>query len=264
LAGLNLDSNRLGDGGLELLARMSERLPALRQLSLAGNDLTSSGLVTLAQSPLLQQLHSLDIRTNRGVGDAGVAALAASAHAVGLTRLTLNAVRLSDAGLEAVSRSRRFRALEHLDVGDNFEIGWTGVRCLAGSAFYKRLRSLSIGSSRMGAAGVAALIGTRPALHSLRLGVVRPEHEAGGDAQRRRQRSLLEEEIVQALAGARLPRLRKLQFIATPSMAAAQALAASPSLKKLWTLELSKGMDKAVRKFLIEHFGKNVYREVWS
>lgn len=95
LRGLNLDENRLGDAGVELLHALESRAPHLVGLHLKGNRIGDAGAVWLARWPYLGRLRVLDLQVNR-IGDVGGRALLESPHVQTLEYLALGINDLSD------------------------------------------------------------------------------------------------------------------------------------------------------------------------
>ncbi len=61
---LDLRKNKIGDQGLEAIAR-STQLKQLRKLDLRNNQITRVGLEALAKSKTLTQLEEIDLRVNK-------------------------------------------------------------------------------------------------------------------------------------------------------------------------------------------------------
>jgi uncharacterized protein (TIGR02996 family) len=136
LGTLDLESNELGDGDLEVLtcsphlgdlhtlllwcnhlsdaavrALAGSELPRLRRLDLSGNTVGDAGAEALAVSLLLKQLTLLDLTGNQ-IGDTGALALAASPHAAGLASLGLARNPITPEGLNVLRE--RFAGRVHV------------------------------------------------------------------------------------------------------------------------------------------------------
>jgi uncharacterized protein (TIGR02996 family) len=122
LEALALQTNNIGDGGVEalahseLLGRMLTRSPVL---DLSRNNIGPLGARALAESPLLEPLEVLNLDSN-SIGDAGLASLAQSPYLGKLKRLKLRENRIGDTGVRAVARSCLPRTLEFIDLHGNF------------------------------------------------------------------------------------------------------------------------------------------------
>ncbi|MBX3158703.1 MAG: TIGR02996 domain-containing protein [Deltaproteobacteria bacterium] len=99
---LNLGSNRLGDDGVEALAR-SPFFAGLRSLDLGSNRLGARGAIALATCKHLADLEQLELERN-AITDDGAAALAASPHLTRLTRLNISRDRLRAHGISALAK----------------------------------------------------------------------------------------------------------------------------------------------------------------
>ena len=114
LVELNLSGNELGSGVLDPRAF---RLPSLRSLELADNDLQAADVACLASSSALQ-LSRLDL-TGNAVGDSGVRSLTLWQAATGLRVLRLANSGIGDDGVRTLLQSALFDGLEILDLRDN-------------------------------------------------------------------------------------------------------------------------------------------------
>jgi hypothetical protein len=106
----------------------------LEALRLKGNRVGAPGARALAASPHLVEpcrLSTLDL-VGCGLGDAGVASIAAAPWAVGLRRLYLCSTDVGEEGVEAVVRSPLLSGLTLLD--------FTGNRLTDGDRFALRGR----------------------------------------------------------------------------------------------------------------------------
>ncbi|MEO1997340.1 MAG: hypothetical protein ABGZ17_18890, partial [Planctomycetaceae bacterium] len=114
LAELNLSGNDLGTGVLDPNAF---RLPCLRSLELAENDLNAADVAQLTSSPTLN-LSRLDL-TGNAVGNSGLQSLARWQAASGLHVLRLANSGIGDDGVRTLLQSSQFDGLEVLDLRDN-------------------------------------------------------------------------------------------------------------------------------------------------
>jgi len=114
LVELNLSGNDLGSG---VLNPNAFRLPSLRSLELADNDLQEVDVACLASSSALK-LSRLDL-TGNAVGDSGVQSLARWQVSAGLRVLRLANSGIGDDGVRTLLQSAQFDGLEILDLRDN-------------------------------------------------------------------------------------------------------------------------------------------------
>lgn len=122
LDAIALQGNRIGDGGVEALARselLRRVLNRSRFLKLSDNNIGLLGARALAESPSLRTVEILDL-DNNSIGDAGMASLAHSPHLENLKRLLVRENRIGDAGVRALARSGLPRTLTFLDLTGNF------------------------------------------------------------------------------------------------------------------------------------------------
>ncbi len=101
---LDLSRSFLRDRSLDLLARHEAALPALKVLRLSENRLGDAGVAALAASPLLGRLEVLGLSANH-IGDAGLTALADAETLVGVRELDLGGNVFSSAGEAAMLSS---------------------------------------------------------------------------------------------------------------------------------------------------------------
>ncbi len=222
---LDLPANALHDQDLEALADSSHFF-RLRWLNLSHNRLGPIGVRALAQSPLLAGLRFLDLTGNygseRAIGDEGARALAEPRQVQSLKTLLLGAQRIGTDGAFALGSAAALAGLEVLNLSYN-PLG-DAVEALAGSPFLRRLRWLSLRSTRPGPRGLAALADS-PLLSSLV--VLDLSMNPLGDS-------------VEALA--RSPRLTRLESLDLSACAlstgVAIALASNPALASLRYLNL--------------------------
>jgi uncharacterized protein (TIGR02996 family) len=132
----------LGNAGLaELLAKRTK----LQTLEAANNNITTSGALALADSPMLASLTKLDLWGNK-IGDKGVAALVGSPKARNLRELHLYDCKLTVSGITAIAESPHLANLRELWIAGN-KLDLKGARALAASPHLAGLISLSAGSN---------------------------------------------------------------------------------------------------------------------
>jgi uncharacterized protein (TIGR02996 family) len=152
---LDLSSCEIDDEIAEELAR-SPHLRNLRFLDLQNNHIGTAGFAALARSPVMAAVTNLILHNNRGIGDAGVAALAASEHAAELRHLSLVAVGLGIDGLRAVANSPQLGQLRYLGL-ESAPFGDEGARVLCDSPYLNRLTRLTLYNCGVGKQMTAAL-----------------------------------------------------------------------------------------------------------
>jgi uncharacterized protein (TIGR02996 family) len=124
----------------------------------AGQD---SDVSRLKHNPLLAELTSLGF--HRGLGPAGVQALAALPLLARLDKLILNENDVGDQGLRALSASPHLERLRTLELSRTSLAG-EGVIHLASAAGLPRLERLNLAGNRLGDDGVAILASTQQLL----------------------------------------------------------------------------------------------------
>ena len=131
---LDLCSNDLGNGGVNLLAR-SQFLQNIADLNLADNWLDDAGLDALARSSDLPRLCVLALNDNEEITTEGLTAMADSPFFAGLTSLDLSRDNVNELGVRAVVTSKSFARL-HLcgSPANPIGAGDTGVGLAAQSA----------------------------------------------------------------------------------------------------------------------------------
>jgi uncharacterized protein (TIGR02996 family) len=285
LQSLNLRANLLDDAGLEVLAG-APLLGRLHTLGLSHNAVSDAGVAALAASEHAAGLASLDLGDNPALGDAGVQAVAGSPHLARLTHLGLSQYRavrerssvLTEAGARALASSRFLAGLTSLDLSGQSLLGDAGARALAESHSLTRLRALTLSGCGITHLGMRSL-GAAPF--------------AGELASLDLDDNNLGNEGAEALASAAWPGLRKLSLrydaigargaialASSPGLAGlvqldlignsltdagVKALAQSPHLKRLRTLNVSLGrpgregfIGDSAREALLARFGKDV------
>src|SRR5262249_46475703 len=136
VAEVDLSDNELEDEGFSTLlrywwsgGRWLANLPRVRRLLVAGNGITSTGAIDLAETAeKMPRLTELDLAHN-ALGTPGVEALATSPHLRGLRRLNLSRNHLGPAGVEVLAASGHLTGLTRLDLSGN-GIGPRGVEAL--------------------------------------------------------------------------------------------------------------------------------------
>lgn len=117
---LSLKGNKLCDRAAALLA--AARLPCLRAVSLAANQLTARGAAALGASPWAPGLEELSLGGNPLIQDEGVAALARAPLRT-LRALRLCHAGITDAALTSLSAAPWITKLEDLEIGFNRALG---------------------------------------------------------------------------------------------------------------------------------------------
>jgi uncharacterized protein (TIGR02996 family) len=180
---LDLSFNNICDAGIRLVAR-SDAMPRLRALALSDNGkITNDGLESLANSPYLAGLRSLDISGN-AVGDSGVRSITRSRYLTGLHTLRIRDNSIGDAGVVELAGSallaRMLSRCPRLDLRQN-AIGPAGAQALASSLHLRRANGLDLSGNVIGDAGAIALAGSEylTGLRRLRL---RQNHIGDGGA----------------------------------------------------------------------------------
>jgi uncharacterized protein (TIGR02996 family) len=118
-------------------------------------NLTTEAVKRLADSSWLGWLNTLDLGYNF-IGDAGVAALAASPNLMNLRTLWLRRNAIGDRGAAALARSEHMAKLETLSLVDN-QIGDAGACALTASLLLDHLRLLNMEGNDIGGPGFHAL-----------------------------------------------------------------------------------------------------------
>ena len=156
LRGVHISNSRLGDGALAVFAKM----PSIRSLSLQGNNFSDAGMKHLSG---MKQLQSLWVGMgSQPITDAGVRHLAGL---TGLEQLDLQSARLTAGGVAALNSLTELRSLYIDGPAGGDAIGDADIEPLLGM---KKLKRLSLGNTRLTAAGVRRLIGL-PDLRDLSL-----------------------------------------------------------------------------------------------
>jgi uncharacterized protein (TIGR02996 family) len=148
LTAIDLDHNGLEDDGAEALVQHSlSPLDGLRELSLAGNLITSSGMQALLRLRCLPLLTRLEMDNNR-LGASGADLIASCEALAGLTHLGLGRNRLGPAGVENLVASPHLTRLTRLDLNGN-GIGVRGVEALLAAPHLERLVELNVSGNRL-------------------------------------------------------------------------------------------------------------------
>ncbi|MCI0455434.1 MAG: TIGR02996 domain-containing protein [Gemmataceae bacterium] len=190
LTELHLEYSRIGLKGLKALTE-SRYLTRLRHLYLGGNSerrigFGVAGARVLADWPRLKGLLSLDLGGG-DLGDAGIAALAASPHCPKPTTLLLDFNEIGPKGAKALAGSRLLSCVQllgltenrlnsealvallggltrdtltHLDLCNNSLADKEGITALADSELLGELRALELGGNHFGGEGLRALFGS--------------------------------------------------------------------------------------------------------
>jgi uncharacterized protein (TIGR02996 family) len=151
------------DGAALATLLEGDPLKQLHTLTLHGNHLGDPGLVTLADSPLLNRMLArvprLDLRYNR-IGPHGVAALVRSTRVMPVVSLDLSGNALGDGGVHALTLSSCLPRLKRLSLGQN-RVGDWGAVMLARSELMKQLTFLDVSQNALTQNGVDALFAGR-------------------------------------------------------------------------------------------------------
>jgi uncharacterized protein (TIGR02996 family) len=155
LRSLSLSSGGVTVAALQQLLRAD--VSGLRWLHLSCNDLPPTLGPALAGAEALGRLTALKLH-NTGLGDSGLAAIARSPLLPRLKELGLCNCAVTADGLRSFDDAPRALSLESLELagGDGDRI----AALIARSPWAAGLKSLSLGYSRLGDAGVAALAGS--------------------------------------------------------------------------------------------------------
>ena len=175
---LNLSNQYVGDAGAAALGAALQALPTIRftGLHLGSNELTAEGVASVA--PALRRpwggggRRELFVSGNRGLGDAGVAALA-KALPPSLTELFISDTGCGDDGLVALAAALpALTRLEYLHCSDNPAAGDRGWAALAGALpslpALQAIRAYASDSHGMGSEGAVALAAALPRCPRLR------------------------------------------------------------------------------------------------
>jgi uncharacterized protein (TIGR02996 family) len=170
LEALELGFNGIDDAGVGLLAKATN-LPRVTSLSLGFNaGISSAGVSELATSPFFGNLTSLDLNAN-DFDHQGLQSIIDSKFLTNIYTLKLSENRIGDAGVAALANSRLLERIltrsGRLELRVN-QIGPTGARELARSAFLGRCHTLDLTGNAIADTGLAEIVRT-PALPSLRV-----------------------------------------------------------------------------------------------
>ncbi|MFQ5482146.1 MAG: hypothetical protein ACE5ER_05255 [Nitrospinaceae bacterium] len=138
---LNLGGNKIGDAGVDLLARC-EVFSKLKWLELGGNDLGPNGIRTLIKAPFMKRLKTLNLYRN-WLKDEGAIILAEENELAQVEEMDLAQNEISDAGVIALSQSNRFPNLVAVYLDNNFATREARETARAGPNFAK-LQSLNL------------------------------------------------------------------------------------------------------------------------
>jgi uncharacterized protein (TIGR02996 family) len=157
LQDLNLDNCPINPEQVRAIAR-SPNLAGLRILNLAGTGFNDKAARQLADSPYLRSLRFLDLqRSRRGLGPAGMAALAHSPVLDSITEIVFfDCFDIGDDGVIALTESEHLRELRRLCLTTT-GLGPKGTQHLASSPNLPNLRDLDLQSNPIGDEGAKAL-----------------------------------------------------------------------------------------------------------
>ena len=127
LRALDLQHNRIGDGGVRALTQ-SSHIDGITRLNLAHNNIGEAGAKALAECGKLGALVELNLNNNH-IGDEGAKALAGCAQLGALGRLELEANGVGDDGVKALVDSPHLTSLYAIAVREN-PIGIEGERAM--------------------------------------------------------------------------------------------------------------------------------------
>ncbi len=224
---VTLGSRELLQHGADLFA-----LAPIRDLTL--RPLDPHDIDTLAASPLLGRLHSLDVSqtdtppqgATRNLLDSEVTQLIASPHLGGLRRLVLARNRVGTGTMRALVAAHHLSGLRELDLQNNV-CGAAAMEILAQARLFTQLTHLDLSGNVLGAAGLQALAAS-PLCQSLTM--------------LRLTNTQLQPTGLGALASSpHFKRLVRLEVNGNPALGSAglEALAASRTLGALTELNLS-------------------------
>jgi hypothetical protein len=222
---LTLFHSSPAEGGKSLVG--APFLDNLRFLSLYGSGLTGDSLASILLNSPPHRLRVLDCT---GIGDAGLAALAASPAMSGLGELRLSLCDLTDHGLKALAASPHLRRLGVLHLWHNYKIGDPGLEALAASEVLAPVRRLNLQACSVGVEGLRALAGSAHLRLLQELDLSLNWH---GGLQDKGARALA---AVPGLARLRVLRLRTCKIRSRGVV----ALARSPHLSRLEVLDLGQ------------------------
>jgi uncharacterized protein (TIGR02996 family) len=154
---LRLAGARISDAGLEALSRAADagRLPRVRDLDLAGNELTAAGLRVLIESRL-GRVTRLDLGNNP-LGEDAAVILGREPLPAGLKVLDLGYTRLGDSGVRVLFRQPLPAGLRHLNLGAN-AITDAGVRSIVRHDPPAALDTLNMATNRITPGGAERLL----------------------------------------------------------------------------------------------------------
>jgi uncharacterized protein (TIGR02996 family) len=134
----------------------SSALKKVRELDVCGNDLGNAGPTQLARSSHLRRLEVLDLGFN-DLTDRGLTVLAGIESLSSLQMLMLNDnARLATPGVRALADSPHFGKLRHLDLSGN-DLNASALRVLLNSKSLRKLETLPIQGNKIGDQGVTSL-----------------------------------------------------------------------------------------------------------
>ena len=142
-------------GPVQELIRSLEAANSSWLLDLTNKGIGDAGLKALAAVPGLANRSAIYLSGNN-IGDEGLRALVASPYVANLDRLILWDNQIGDEGVKALAASSHLAALSTLDLGRN-RVGDSGVAALASSPHLANLRALILVSNNIGDEGALAL-----------------------------------------------------------------------------------------------------------
>jgi Ran GTPase-activating protein (RanGAP) involved in mRNA processing and transport len=165
---LDFGGCRMGHGGMQALVS-SEQLANLRDLRLRRNALDGSSVALLCQRSTAGLLEALDLSDNR-LGQAGALAIAAQGSRLSsLASLAINGAGLGDEGVATLAACSSVDDLRSLEVAEN-AVGPKGAGRLAEWIAVRKLAHLDVSSNPLEVGGLEQLLaGGVGALRSLSL-----------------------------------------------------------------------------------------------
>ena len=138
-----------------LLGEEVAMLSLCTHMNLYDHGIGDEGVAALAASPHLTQLQHLDL-SDTNIYEEGALALALSPHLARLQHLNLGYNGIGDEGARALAASPHLAQLKHLELYDN-DIGDEGAAALAASPHLAQLQHLDLSGNDIGDEGARAL-----------------------------------------------------------------------------------------------------------
>jgi uncharacterized protein (TIGR02996 family) len=247
---LELFNSPLAEGGKSLVG--APFLDNVRVLKVYQSGLTGGSLASILRDSPPRRLRVLDC--TGGIGDEGLAALAASPAMSELGELHLSTCYLTDEGLKALAASPHLRRFEELNLWHNYTVRDAGLEALAASEVLAPVRRLNLEACSVGIEGLRALASSSylGSLQELDLSL-----NWSGGLQNKGARVLA---TAAGLAGLRALRLNMCKI----GPRGVVALARSPHLSRLEVLDLGKNpLRSEGLTALAESTGLPCLRSLW-